>query len=66
MLEANEIKLPRKISIKTKIYRIRSQQIRESCINECLERRRAWDDHLTRIDAKKLVKFSWDNVTAGR
>ena len=44
MLEANEMKVPRKIDCKTKIDRIRSQQIRESCgiqpINEWMERRR--------------------------
>jgi hypothetical protein len=31
MLEANEMKVQRKIFCKTKIDRIRSQQIRESC-----------------------------------
>ena len=31
MLEANEMKLLRKIFGKTKIHRIRSQQIREPC-----------------------------------
>ena len=31
MLEANEMKLLRKIVCKTKIDKIRSQQIRESC-----------------------------------
>ena len=42
MLEANEMKVLRKIVGKTKIDRIRSQQIRESCgiqpINEWMER----------------------------
>ena len=32
MLEANEMKVLRKIVDKTKIDRIRSEQIRESCI----------------------------------
>ena len=49
MLEANEIKVPRKIVGKTKIDKIKSQQIRESCgiphINEWVERRREWDEH---------------------
>ena len=44
MLEANEMKELRKIAGKTKIDKIRSQQIRESCgiqpINESVERRR--------------------------
>ena len=43
MLEANEMKLLRKIVGKTKINRIKSQQIRKSCgihpINEWVERR---------------------------
>ena len=43
------------------------QQIRESCdiqrINEWEEgRRREWDQHVTRMDAEKLVKISRDNV----
>ena len=68
MLEANEIKVLRKID------RIRSQQIRESCgrqpINEWVERRRTrrreWDQHVTRMDAERLVKISRDNIPAGR
>ena len=44
MLEANEMKVLRKIVGKTKIDRIRSQQIRQSCciqpIYEWMERRR--------------------------
>ena len=45
----------RKIVGKTKIDRIRSQQIRESCgiqpINEWVERRREWNQHVIRMDA---------------
>jgi hypothetical protein len=53
--------------LETKIDRIRSQQIRESCgiqpINEWVERiRREWDEHVTRIDGEKLVKISRDNI----
>ena len=44
MLEANEMKVLRKVVGKIKIYRIRSQQIRESCgiqpIIEWVERRK--------------------------
>ena len=56
------MKVLRKIVGKTKIDRIRSQEIRESCgiqpINEWVERRRRrrrreWDEHVTRIDAEK-------------
>ena len=62
MLEANEMKVQRKIVDKTKIHIIRSQQIRESCgiqpINEWVERRkREWDEHVTRIDAEGIVKI---------
>ena len=58
MLEANEMKVPRKLIGKTKIDRIRSQQIRESCgiqpVNEWVERRsrREWNEHVTRMDAE--------------
>ena len=49
---------------------MRSQQIRESCciqcINEWVERRREWDEHVTRMDAERLVKISRDNIPAGR
>ena len=49
----------RKTAVKTKIDRIRSQQIRESCgtqpINERVERRRReWDEHVARMDAERL------------
>ena len=61
MLEANEMKVLRKIAGKTKIDRIRSHQIRESCgiqpINEWVERRREWDENVARMDAERLVKI---------
>ena len=72
MLKANEMKALRKIVGKTKIDRIRNQQIRKSCgiqaINEWVERRRRreWDEHVTRMDAERLVKISRDSITAGR
>ena len=66
MLEANEMKVLRKIVGKTKIDRIRSQQITESCgiqqINERVERRREWDEYVTRMDVEKSVKISRDNI----
>ena len=51
MLEANEMKVLRKIVGKTKVDKIRSQQIRESCdiqtINEWVEvRKREWDQNV--------------------
>ena len=50
---------------KTKIDRIRSQQIREPCclqpINEWVERRRREG-----MDTERLVKISRDNIPAGR
>ena len=62
MLEANDMKVLRKIVDKLKIDRIRSQQIRESCgilpINQWVRRRREWDQHVTRMDAERLVKLS--------
>ena len=71
MLEANEMKLLRTIVGNTRINRIRSQQIRESCdiqpINEQVERRRReWGQHVTRMDAERLVKISRDNIRVGR
>ena len=61
----------RKIVGKTKIDRIRSQQIRVSCgiqtINDWEERRkRKWDEDITRMDAERLVKIAKDNIPAGR
>ena len=53
MLQENMMKVLRKIVSKTKIDTIRSQQIRESYgiqpINEWMERRREWDEHVTRM-----------------
>ena len=54
------MKVLRKIIGKTKVDRIRRQQIRESCgiqpINEWVERRRRrrreWDEHVTRMNAE--------------
>jgi hypothetical protein len=71
MLEANEMKILRKIIGKTKIVRIRSQQIRDSCeiqpINEWVERRRIErNEPLTRMDAERLDKISRDSIPAGR
>ena len=65
------MKVLRKIVGKTKIERIRSQQIRESCgiqpIKAWVEgRRREWDQHVTRMDAERLVKISRDNIPFGR
>ena len=65
------MKVPRKIVDKTEINRIRSQQIREFCdilpINKSVEiRRRGWDEHVTRMNAKRLVKILRHNLTAGR
>jgi hypothetical protein len=70
ILEANEMKILRKIVGKTKIDRIRSQQIRESCgiqpVNEWVERRREWDEHVTRMDAERIFKISRHNISVGR
>ena len=56
MVEANEMRVLRKIVGKTKIDRIRRQQIRESCgiqpIKEWVEgRRREWDERITIMNA---------------
>ena len=68
MLEGNEMKVLRKI-INKKIDRIWSQQ-NELCgiqpINEWLERRREWDEHVTRMDAETIINISRDNIPAGR
>ena len=70
MLEENKMKVPRKIVGKTKIERIRSQQIRESRgiqpINVWMERRGEWDEHVTRINDERLFKISGDSISAGR
>ena len=62
MLDADELKVLRKIVGKTKIDRIRSQQIREPCgiqlINEWERRkiRREWDEHITEWMLRDLLK----------
>ena len=68
MLEANEMKLLRKTVSKTKIDRIKSQKIRESCgirpINAWVERRRRKREryeYVTRMDVERLVKISRKN-----
>ena len=73
MFEANEMKVLRKTVGKTKIYKIRSQQIRESRgiqpNNEWVKRRRRrreWDEHVTRMNVDRLVKISRDNIPARR
>ena len=63
MLEANDMKVLRNIVGKTKIDRIRRhKQIREFCgiqpINEWVERRIEWDQHVTRMNAERLVRIS--------
>ena len=60
------MKVLRKID-KTKIDRIRSQQIRESCgvqpINKWVgRRRREWNGQKNRMDAERLVKILRDNI----
>ena len=72
MLEANEKNVLFKIIGKTKIDRIKSQQIRKSngiqSINEGGGRRREWEEQITRMDAGRLfvVKMSRDSISAGR
>ena len=56
MLEANEMKALRKVVGKTKIDRIRSQQIREYCGTQQLMS--GWKEQVTRMDAERLVKIS--------
>ena len=69
ILEANEMKVLRKIVGKPKIDRIKCRQMRESCsiqpVNDCVERRREWE-HVNRIDAERLVKISSDSILVGR
>ena len=62
ILEANEINAPRKIVGKTKMDRIKKStnhrilRIQHTSINEWVERRREWDEHVTRLDAERLIK----------
>ena len=57
----------RQAADKTKIDRVRSQQIRESCgiqsINELDgKEEREWHEHVTRMNVERLVKISKDNI----
>ena len=72
MLETYEMKVLRKIVDNIKIDRIRSQQIRESCsiqpLNKWFERRRRRRElveYATRMEAEGLVIISRDNIPAG-
>ena len=63
-------KVLRKIVDKTKIDRMTSQQIKESCgiqlINDWVEgTRREWDEQVTRMDSERLVKISRDKKMEG-
>ena len=63
------MKVLRKI-VDMKIDGISSQEIRESYsiqpINDWVERRRGeWDQHVTRMDAERLVKRSRDSIPVG-
>ena len=64
------MKVLRKIVCKSKIVRIISQKIRESCriqpTNEWIEIRRECDEHVTRMDAERLVKISRGKISEGR
>ena len=64
------MKVLRKIVGKTKINRIRTQQIRESCDIHPIEwmerRRREWDENVMRMNAEKFVKTSGDNIPGER
>ena len=70
MLKENEMKVLRKIVRKTRIVRIRSQQIIDSCrvhpINEWVERRREQDENETGMDAERLVKILRDYIPTER
>ena len=57
--------------VKQKVDRIRSQQIREfwgiQPFNKWVgRRRREWDEHVTRMDAERLVKISREGIPPGR
>ena len=57
MLEANDMKVLRKIVGKTKMDRITSRQIGESSGIQPMNgwvgrRRREWDEHVTRMDSE--------------
>ena len=61
----------RKNTWQNKSRYIKKPTTRESCgiqpINEWVERRRReWDEHVTRMNAERLLKISRDNITTGR
>jgi len=64
MLEANDIKVLRKILGKSKIDRIRCQKSENPVV--WVKIRREWDVHVTRMNAERLVKISSDNIPAGK
>ena len=69
MFEVNEMKVPRNIIGKTKINRIRSQQIWEFCCIKSTvltsgEKKNSGTK--IRMDTERLVKISRDNIPVGR
>ena len=59
----------RKTVGKTKIDGIKSQQIRKSCVIQLIIEqveiiKRKLDEHVTRMDAGRLVKISGDKISA--
>ena len=71
MSDANEMKILSRIEGRIKINRIRSQDIREPCgiqpINRSTERRRREQEkHITRMEAERLGEISRDHQPAGR
>ena len=60
------MKVPRKIVNKTKIDRIRNQQIRDPVVSNLLISGGKEEDHITRMGDERLVKISRDNIPTGR
>ena len=71
MLEENEMKVLRKwLSKQKQNKKSQNRRILQQAIHPIIEweerRRKEWDKHVTRMDAEMLVKYSRNNIPAGR
>ena len=70
ILETTEMKVVRKIAGRTLFDRKRSEEIRRMSkidnINDCLQRKRNWNEHIPRMTDDRIVKTSRDKSPAGQ
>ncbi|KAK9887098.1 hypothetical protein WA026_020042 [Henosepilachna vigintioctopunctata] len=71
LLETTEMKVLRRITGKTLLNRERSENVRNMCkvdsINDwVLNRKQEWNDHINRMDDRRIVRIARDKYPLGR